>query len=124
MPDVISQLDLFRELDKSVYEALGANEHGVFCTFDCPIDVKLKNRSRARALIAFDGKYWHIATEISLSCEGSGSYPSIHDKWASYDHAYNRARRRLLVSLGRISKRNHDNYGAKKEAAQLLRMIK
>ena len=121
---MISQLDIFSELDKSVYEALGANEHGVFCTFDCPIDVKLKNRSSARALIAFDGKYWHIATEIQLSCEGIGSYPSVHDKWASYNQAYNRARRLLLIYLGRISKRNHDNYGAKKDAAQLLRMIK
>lgn len=121
---MIKQLDLFNELDKSVYEALGANEHGVFCSFDCPIDVKLKNRSSARALIAFDGKYWHIATEIWLSCEGSGSYPSVQDKWSSYDQAYNRARRKLLVALGRVSKRSRDNYGAKKDAAQLLRMIK
>ena len=120
---MIKQLDLFNELDKSVYEALGANEHGVFCAFETPINVKLKNRSTARALIAFDGRYWHIATEIWLSCEGSGCYPSVHDKWRTYESAYNRARRKLLVSLGRISKRKHDSYGGKKDAAQLLRML-
>ena len=119
----MQQISLLNDLDKSVYESLGANEHGVFCNFETPINVKLENRSMARALIAFDGKHWHIATEIRLSCEGSGSYPSVHDKWKTYESAYNRARRKLLVSLGRISKRERDNYGAKKDAAQLLRML-
>ena len=119
----MQQIDLLSELDRSIYERLGANEHGVFCNFETPINATLKNRATAKTLVAFDGRYWHIATEIMLTNEGSSSYPSIHDKWKTYESAYNRARRRLLVSLGRIANRACDNYGAKKDAAQLLRVI-
>ena len=119
----MQQIDLLSELDRSIYDALGANEHGVFCNFETPINATLKNRASAKTFIAFDGKYWHIATDIMLTNEGSSSYPSVNDKWKTYESAYNRARRKLIVSLGRIAKRECDSYGAKKDASQLLRMI-
>ena len=119
----MQQIDFLADLEKSVYERIGANEHGVFCNFETPINVTLKNRASAKTLIAFDGKYWHIATDIMLTNEGSSSYPSVHDRWKTYESAYNRARRRLLVSLGRIAKRDRDSYGAKKDAQHLLRII-
>ncbi len=117
------QLDILSDLDKSIYAELGANEHGVFVNHEIAINAEVKTNVFARVTIAFDGKYWHIGREIMLPAQGSGHYPSIHDKWMSREAAYRRGKRSLFSYLGRILRQKHDGYGDKKAARQLINKL-
>lgn len=117
------QLDILSDLDKSIYAELGANEHGVFVDHEIAINVQIKSNSFAHVMLAADGKYWHIGIEVMLPAQGSGYYPSIHDKWLSREQAYRRGKRLLLARLARVLRQEYDGHGDKKAARQLINKL-
>ena len=116
----MQQIDLLSELDRSIYDALGANEHGVFVDHEIAINAQIKLNNFARVTLATDGKYWHIGIEVMLPTQGTGYYPSIHDKWQSREQAYRRGKRLLFARLARVLRQKYDSYGDKKAARQLI----
>lgn len=117
------QLDILSDLDKTIYAELGANEHGVFVNREIVINAQIKSNNFARVMLATDGKYWHIGIDVMLPAQGTGYWPSTHDKWRSREQAYRRGKRLLLARLARVLRQKYDGHGDKKAARQLINKL-